>query len=154
MQRPALANYGVRLGGWIIDWVLVLIVSIPLLIVTHSVHRTAAVVLGNGHVTQRTFHVGFGGIALQGLIVILYGSILCGSTRGQTVGMMLVGSRAIDEERGGPIGFPRALGRAAFEYLMAIVLLIPWIIDMLFPIWDPKNQTLHDKVTKTVVVKT
>ena len=90
---------------------------------------------------------------MQALIVIAYGSILCG-TRGQTVGMMLVGSRCIDEQRGGPIGFPRALGRAAFEYLLAIVFLIPWIIDMLFPIWDPKNQTLHDKVTRTVVVKT
>ena len=155
LQRPALANYGVRLGGWLIDWVLLLIVSIPLLIVTHSIHRTAGVVLTNGEtIRQRGFHVGFGGIALQAVIVIAYGTIFCGSSRGQTVGMMLVGSRAIDEQRGGPIGFPCALGRAAFEYLMAIVFLVPWIIDMLFPIWDPKNQTLHDKVTRTVVVKT
>ncbi len=155
VQRPALANYGVRLGGWLIDWVLLLIVSIPILIVTHSIHHYSSVVLSNGTVIgQRGYHVGFGGIALQGVIVIAYGSILCGSTRGQTVGMMLVGSRCIDEQRGGPIGFPRALGRAAFEYLLAIVLLIPWIVDMLFPIWDPKNQTLHDKVTRTVVVKT
>jgi uncharacterized RDD family membrane protein YckC len=154
-QRPALANYGVRLGGWLIDWVLLLIVSIPVLIVTHSVHRYTAVVLSNGDVSrQRGFHVGIGGISLQAVIVIAYGSILCGSIRGQTVGMMLVGSRCIDEQRGGPIGFPRALGRAAFEYLLAIVFLIPWIIDMLFPIWDPKSQTLHDKVTRTVVVKT
>jgi len=30
---------------------------------------------------------------------------------------------------------------------------IPWVIDMLFPIWDSRNQTLHDKVSNTVVVK-
>jgi uncharacterized RDD family membrane protein YckC len=67
--------------------------------------------------------------------------------------MMLVGIRAIDQQQGGAIGFARALGRAAFEYLMAILLFVPWIIDMLFPLWDPSNQTLHDKVTRTVVIK-
>jgi uncharacterized RDD family membrane protein YckC len=30
---------------------------------------------------------------------------------------------------------------------------VPWIVDMLFPIWDPMNQTLHDKVSGTVVVR-
>jgi hypothetical protein len=27
------------------------------------------------------------------------------------------------------------------------------LIDMLFPLWDPKNQTLHDKATRTIVVQ-
>ena len=40
-----------------------------------------------------------------------------------------------------------------WKYLMAAFFFLPWIIDMLFPLWDPKNQTLHDKVTRTVVVK-
>jgi uncharacterized RDD family membrane protein YckC len=66
--------------------------------------------------------------------------------------MMIVGVRVVDENDGSAIGFGRALGRAAFEYLLVIVLFVPWIIDMLFPIWDPKNQTLHDKVSKAVVI--
>ncbi|HEY5244033.1 MAG TPA: RDD family protein, partial [Acidimicrobiales bacterium] len=79
---------------------------------------------------------------------------MCGSARGQTVGVMAVSARAVDERTGGPIGFGRALGRALFEWLMVIVIFIPWIIDMLFPAWDQRRQTLHDKVTRTVVVKT
>src|SRR5206468_3742107 len=29
---PALAGYGTRLGGWLIDWVLLAVVSIPVLV--------------------------------------------------------------------------------------------------------------------------
>ncbi len=34
-----------------------------------------------------------------------------------------------------------------------IVFVFPWVIDMVFPLWDPRRQTLHDKVTRTVVIK-
>ena len=47
----------------------------------------------------------------------------------------------------------RAFARALLEYVLALVLFIPWVIDMLFPLWDPMNQTLHDKATRTVVIK-
>jgi uncharacterized RDD family membrane protein YckC len=155
MGPKPLASFGVRLGGWLIDWVLIGIVTIPFLALTHSFHTTHSVVVTNGtFVSHQTgFSIGPGGIAIQALIVIGYGAIMCGAKRGQTVGMMLVGIRAIDQQQGGAIGFARALGRAAFEYLMAILLFVPWIIDMLFPLWDPSNQTLHDKVTRTVVIK-
>lgn len=149
-----LANYGYRLGGWLIDWVLLLIISVPVLLVTHSIHHYNTYLTNdNGSVHQWGYNVGAGGYALWAVIVIVYGTVLCGSSRGQTVGMMLVGTRVIDETSGGAIGVPRAFGRAAFEYLMAAVFFIPWVIDMLFPLWDSKNQTLHDKVTRAVVVK-
>lgn len=151
---PPLADYGIRLGGWLIDWVLLAAVSIVVLLVTNSVHTYHTVLSSNGQfVHQSGFNIGPGGIALQAVVVIIYGAILCGLPRGQTVGMMMVGTRVIDERLGGPIGFPRAFGRAAFEYLLAVFLFFPWVIDMLFPLWDPKRQTLHDKVTRSVVVK-
>jgi len=25
-------------------------------------------------------------------------------------------------------------------------------VDLFFPLWDPRNQTLHDKLAKTIVV--
>jgi len=67
--------------------------------------------------------------------------------------MMVVGARVVDGVTGAPLGFSRALGRAAFEYLLFIVLILPWVLDMLFPLWDPRHQTLHDKVTRAVVIK-
>jgi uncharacterized RDD family membrane protein YckC len=68
--------------------------------------------------------------------------------------MMAVSVRAVDEGTGGPIGFWRGLGRAAFEWLLWVVFFVPWVVDMLFPLWDVRHQTLHDKVSRTVVVKT
>ena len=67
--------------------------------------------------------------------------------------VLAVGPGRRAENTGGLIGFWRALGRDLFERLLAIVLFIPWLVDMLFPIWDPRNQTLHDKVAKTVVIR-
>jgi hypothetical protein len=37
--------------------------------------------------------------------------------------------------------------------LLVIILFIPVVIDLLWPLWDTKNQTLHDKFAKTVVVR-
>jgi hypothetical protein len=36
---------------------------------------------------------------------------------------------------------------------MFILFVVPWVIDMLWPLWDPRNQTLHDKVVNSVVVR-
>jgi len=106
----------------------------------------------NTHVTTY-YHFSIVGPLLQAVLVILYGGLLCGSQRGQTVGMMAVRVRAFDANTGEPIGYGRGIWRGFFEYLLAILFFIPWVIDMLFPIWDSRNQTLHDKVSNTVVVK-
>jgi len=106
------------------------------------------------HMHATSAQVRFGGGTELILLAIgaLYASLLIG-LRGQTVGMMAARIKAVDANTGGLIGFWRALGRDLFERLLAILLLIPWIIDMLFPAWDPRRQTLHDKVVNTVVIK-
>jgi uncharacterized RDD family membrane protein YckC len=133
-----LATYGARLGGWLIDWVILTVVNLVLTLPfrTH----------GHGLRLVDVYLIG-------AVIGIAYGTLMCGSSRAQTVGMMAVGAKAVGAGTGAPIGYGKALGRAAFEYLMAFVLFIPWIVDMLFPLWDARNQTLHDKVSNTVVVK-
>ena len=107
----------------------------------------------NGVTTVHFYHYSVIGGILGVLITLLYGAILCGSARGQTVGMMAVGARAVNEQTGQSIGFGMALWRAFFEYLLFLVCIIPWVVDMLWPAWDSRNQTLHDKVAKTVVIK-
>jgi uncharacterized RDD family membrane protein YckC len=150
---PPLVSYGRRLGGWLIDWLLVGVVSTIVIAATGTYNHTSTTTLDNGssHMTSVTF--GGVGILIQVAITLAYGTLLCGSKRGQTVGMMVVGVRAVDIRGGGSIGFARALWRAFFEYLMAAVLLIPWVIDMLFPLWDPMRQCLHDKVSRTIVIE-
>jgi uncharacterized RDD family membrane protein YckC len=152
---PPLVSYGRRLGGWLIDWLLVGVVSSIIIAVTGVYNRTTTTTTftngSSSHVTS--VHFGGPGVLIQVGIALAYGTLLCGSKRGQTVGMMAVGVRAVDIRSGESIGFARALWRAFFEYLMAAVLFIPWVIDMLFPLWDPMRQCLHDKVSRTIVIQ-
>lgn len=139
------ASYWARVGGFLIDGVILLAVYAIVLALDHGYHM---------HTTTTSARVRFGpGSELLFLVIgALYASLLIG-LRGQTVGMMAARIKAVDANTGGLIGFWRALGRDLFERLLAILLFIPWIIDMLFPAWDPRRQTLHDKVVNTVVIK-
>jgi uncharacterized RDD family membrane protein YckC len=152
---PPLVSYGRRLGGWLIDWLIVGVVSSVIIGVSGAYdHSNTTTTYANGSTSHVAgFHVGVPGILIHAVIVLAYGMVFCGSKRGQTVGMMAVGVRAVDIGSGDSIGFGRALWRAFFEYLMAVLLLIPWVIDMLFPLWDPMRQCLHDKVSRTLVIE-
>ena len=92
-------------------------------------------------------------------LYLVYGTVLCGWARGQTVGMMAVGVRAVRDET-----FERRRLRAgvlagrwsrAFSAPRAatVILGVVWLLDMLFPLWDKKRQTLHDKVAGSVVLR-
>jgi uncharacterized RDD family membrane protein YckC len=49
-------------------------------------------------------------------------------------------------------GYGRALGRYAITFVFGIVV-IPVLLDYLWPLWDQKNRALHDKVVGSVVVR-
>ncbi len=151
------ASYGARLGGWLIDWLILAIVNavinrvlvkVAFLRVSFTTHTTTS-----GVTVYHHQHISVLAELINVAIILLYGTFLCGSPRGQTLGMMVVRAKAVDGDTGAPIGFARALGRAAFELLLFVLLFIPWVVDMLWPAWDVRRQTLHDKVTRTVVLK-
>ena len=146
-----LASYGARLGGWLLDFVILAVVSLIVTIPLHQLHRQNVTIRGTH---SFRYHLGGVGIVIDAGIVILYGGLLCGSPRGQTLGMMATGTRVVRTTTNDGIGYGRAFGRAAFEYLMAVALFVPWILDMLFPIWDSQNQTLHDKAVDSIVITT
>ena len=144
-----LASYWARVGGFLLDAVIVAAVYLVVLLPTHSFHAMTRATAN--HVAVRAGVSG--GATLFILVVgVLYSSLLIG-LRGQTIGMMAARIKAIDANTGNLIGFGRALGRDLFERLLGFLLFIPLVIDLLFPAWDPRRQTLHDKVTNTVVIK-
>jgi uncharacterized RDD family membrane protein YckC len=57
------------------------------------------------------------------------------------------------------LGYGRAFWRALAEQFLrilgtvTIILGLIWLLDMLFPLWDSKKQTLHDKIVGTVVIR-
>ncbi|MGH9091050.1 MAG: RDD family protein [Acidimicrobiales bacterium] len=153
----AYASFGARLGGWLIDWLILaivnavinrILVSVAFLRVSFTTHTVT-----HGARIPHLQHFSILAEIVNVVLILLYGAFLCGSARGQTLGMMVVRARAVDGETGAPIGFGRALGRAAFEVLLFVLFVIPWVVDMLFPAWDSRRQCLHDKVSRTVVLK-
>lgn len=161
-QGQSLAEWWKRAVAAIIDGI---IVSIPSYIVTaifsvgfsrQAANLTVDPVTGE-LVGGGGFMAGFfGGFIITLLIIfaigIIYYVYFWGSARGQTVGKMAMKIRVVDEATGGSIGY----GRAFLRWLIIAVAwgacYIPGILDALWPLWDAKRQSWHDKVAKSLVV--
>jgi uncharacterized RDD family membrane protein YckC len=86
-------------------------------------------------------------LGVSALVWIGYLTLLGSSRRGQTLGMMLYGIAVRDDAGGGQVGVGRATLRSVI-----LVGLSSFFIDLLWPLWDKKRQSLHDKAAGTVVV--
>ncbi len=83
----------------------------------------------------------------------IYYTALIGS-RSQTFGKMALGIKVVDAESRGPIGYPRAFRRWLSTAALRALFTIPTIVDHLWPLRDARNQALHDKFARSVVVRT
>jgi uncharacterized RDD family membrane protein YckC len=100
------------------------------------------------------------GIAAQGL----YQVRLLSTPRGQTIGNRIALTRVRDEVTGGPISRNTALKRwgfvGAYQAIATLltgnfalyVLLAVTLIDVLYPLVNPRKQSLHDRFAGTIVV--
>lgn len=115
--------------------------------------KTSTDQFGNPKVNSVNVGHFFGIIALAFLIGVLYRVLLEGGARGQTVGKMAMGIAVKDADAGTSIGY----GRAFLRWLVATVLWylfwLPGLLDVLFPLWDAKRQSIHDKAARSVVLK-
>lgn len=78
----------------------------------------------------------------------LYGTLLISSPLQATLGMKLLGLRAVDEH-GGNLSFGRAALRALCSFLSGLIFLIGYLMAF----FTRKNQTLHDMMTGTLVIR-
>lgn len=156
------AGFGLRLGGWLIDAFIYAALLVP-----------AIIYLANGptHVVpsdESTFCqaeefalceeptdgtvAGALGIGLAGGVAgIVYRTVL-EARSGQTLGKRAVGIRVVDSATGVPIGGGRALGRAVLAWVMFMACFVAYFLSVLWPLWDTKRQTLHDKAVGAAVV--
>jgi uncharacterized RDD family membrane protein YckC len=87
------------------------------------------------------------GVVIDAAYVI----ILVGS-RGQTLGNMAVGTQVVAADGSGQVGYGRAALRWLIDTLLEVTV-IGGILDILWPLWDSQNQTIHDKAAGTVVIR-
>jgi uncharacterized RDD family membrane protein YckC len=82
------------------------------------------------------------------LVAWLYGTLMEGSARGQTVGKMALGIRVYDFKQGGSIGYSRGFVRQIVKTIAAIPLFLGWF----WMLWDKEKQCWQDKAATDVVV--
>jgi uncharacterized RDD family membrane protein YckC len=143
-ERPEgeFAGWWSRVGAYLLDSLLLLV---PLAVVI-------AVVLASAPEDDSGAWDVVGLVYLATLALpFVYFTIMNGGERGQTYGKRALGIRVVNGE-GGSIGHGRAFGRYGIMFVFGIFVL-PILLDYLWPLWDGKNQSLHDKVVGSLVVR-
>lgn len=152
--RGELASWGSRLGGTIIDAILLLIPMALIFFATIAPLLRDADIDDEGNITGIS-SADAGTIALAAVLAFivfaLYKPMFEGHN-GQTLGKMMVHIRVVRAEDGSRIGYGKAFFRWFMSTLIGAVGPLN-LINYLWPLWDDDNQTLHDKAAKTVVVK-
>lgn len=163
----ALAGYGARIGAYLIDGVITFILSLPFAIplwfsmfdeYTHWLHE-----IDNAAATGEILNpFGFYGdiwheIVLSMLLTMVLSVLYHGlflRWKAATPGKIAVGLRVRSADGPGPLTNGQILRRVSGQYVLFAILSIVYValIDLLWPLWDTRRQTLHDKMGRTVVV--
>ena len=137
-HTETLASWGRRLGGYLIDMIIVAVAGNVL----------AAIV--------RTFAPSWFALIVVVAVGFLYPLLMIAKVDGQTVGMKAVKIRCVTLATGEVPDLSRSAGRAGAALVLdsagAVLFLIPTLLDLLWPLWDKRRQTLHDKIAATVVI--
>lgn len=136
--RGELAGWFARVGATLVDGI-VLIVFIGVLL-------AIAVAAGSEGLAAVA-------VVLFYALSFLYAPLLMmrsGERNGQTFGKQALGIRVV-RETGEPFGFGWAFLREAI--VKGFLTPLTFGIDLLWPLWDGRNQALHDKVAGTYVVR-
>lgn len=131
------AGFWVRVAASLIDTVLVLLITVPLLLAIYGVSPPEMT-----------------GLAAVPNILISYVApaiavIAFWVARQATPGKMAFGVRIVDAKTGNSLTVPQSIGR----YLGYFVSTIPFGLGLIWVAFDPRKQGWHDKLAGTVVVR-
>ena len=132
-ERHEYAGFWRRFIAHLCDWINTLVVIIPFNILASAVGGD-----NNG-----------GLISAAGAFLSVYVLARWTGQRGGSPLRVRYGVLVIDEHDGSFIGTKRAVYRILMSYVSQMVLLLGYF----WMIWDKNNQTWHDKVAKSVVVR-
>jgi uncharacterized RDD family membrane protein YckC len=143
--RSDYSSWGRRVGAYLLD---TLVLAVPLLVVIG-----VAVAAAGPEDEDDGAWVAVGIAYLLTLVLpFVYFTVMHGRPSGQTLGKKWLGIAVKEDSAGGSIGYGRAFGRYAITFVFSLFIL-PLLLDYLWPLWDKKNQALHDKVVGSVVLK-
>ena len=140
MQNDELEYVGfwARVGAAVIDTVLTLCITMPLLLAIYgwAYFENTEMVAGPADAVISWL--------LPAVAVILFWLM-----KQATPGKMAVSARIVDAATGRPITLGQSIGR----YLGYFVSGLPLGLGLLWVAWDPRKQGWHDKLAGTVVIR-
>lgn len=140
-QNIEYAGFWLRFGAAIIDTILILVITFPLLIAIYGWDYFG---------TENTGWIAGPADFLISWVLPAVATILFWMYRQATPGKMLLSVRIQDANTGAKLSLGQSVGR----YLGYFVSTIPLGLGLIWVAFDKKKQGWHDKLAHTVVVKT
>jgi uncharacterized RDD family membrane protein YckC len=145
-----LADWGTRVVAYILDVLVSAIGLLPFVLmgVVVAAAPSSRSGLFDGGAVSGTFAVML--LVVGGLWAIFHKPYFEGRS-GQSLGKKATNIKLVRED-GSEAGMGLAFGRFAVAWAINLV---PFggLVDDLWPLWDDRKQTLHDKAVKTLVIK-
>jgi uncharacterized RDD family membrane protein YckC len=138
-----LAGWPIRVGASILDS---LIVSIPLIVGV----IVSLVIDGDKEQLGPGGGLAMGAGFLVAFLVWVWNRVIQQGRTGQSFGKKLTGLKVVQSQTGQLIGIGANLGRE----ILAQIFNQLCILNVLWPLWDEKQQTWHDKVVNDIVIRT
>ncbi|OGA15752.1 MAG: hypothetical protein A3I63_05160 [Betaproteobacteria bacterium RIFCSPLOWO2_02_FULL_66_14] len=139
-RRVAYVGFWKRAIAVVIDVLILLVISVPLLIAIYGREYLAR--------AQDGGMAGFWDFVIQ-VVMPAVATILFWKYRGATPGKMAISARVVDAETGGTPSTARLVGR----YFAYIVSMLPLGLGFLWVAFDRRKQGFHDKLAGTVVIE-
>jgi uncharacterized RDD family membrane protein YckC len=134
-------GFWARVGAALIDTVLVLFVTVPLLVAIY----------GRAYLDGSRTGIGTGVVDfLLSWVAPAVAVVAFWLYKQATPGKMAVSARVVDAKTGNTMTVGQSIGR----YLAYFVSTIPLGLGLIWVAFDPKKQGWHDKLAGTVVVRT
>jgi uncharacterized RDD family membrane protein YckC len=157
--RWVLASWGRRAAAFVIDGIVIGIVSALLIILITAAAGGVGFLGGDA--------TGYGGVVVGLLfsmlvataVALFYAPAYMARTQGQTLGKQLMGIRVV-RAKGQEVDFVWSVLREVVvkTFLFAGILGsftfgLAWLLDVLWPLWDDEHRALHDMLVDSRVVR-
>lgn len=139
-RRPAYVGFWKRVLAALIDTLIVVVVSVPLLLAVYGTSYFSKAEQSGGFAGVWDFVVQ---VVLPAIAVVLFWKF-----RGATPGKMAISAKIVDATTLGPPSSGQLVGR----YFAYIVSILPLGLGLIWVAFDRRKQGFHDKLANTVVI--
>lgn len=161
LPKEAYTPWGTRVLAWLIDFIPLAIlegIGWGLLLGTQEtacVTDTSEYDLGE-YCASGASTLGQVSIAVTGILALVYWIWNLGyrqGTTGSSIGKSIMKFKIVNEKTGQPVGFGMSFLREVIYWVAAgLCFGVLWLVAVLFPLWDPKRQTLVDKILTQIAL--